>query len=141
MISMKKDEKIIIDNIKKQPFRENHAYEIFLLMTGVLSKIIFTDLFFKKNIELEDFTKDILNKEYKQYLFKSRTLLYSRIIRDLHEEYTHDDKSIFLNNTKNISTFVLNQYDMEFEEKEPNVKRNPSKTNHTKESIKSWRNV
>ncbi|AYM03104.1 hypothetical protein LBR04_22370 [Levilactobacillus brevis] len=52
------------------------------LLPAVLSVIIFSKIFYNKNDDLELFTKDMLKAEYRPYLFKSRTLLYSRIIKD-----------------------------------------------------------
>lgn len=54
------------------------------LIPTVLSVIVFTNYFFDTNKDLKIFTKDYLKKDYKEYLFKSRTLLYSRIVKDLY---------------------------------------------------------
>lgn len=54
------------------------------LIPTVLSVIIFTRQFFDANEDLKIFTREYLKKDYKAYLFKSRTLLYSRIVKDLY---------------------------------------------------------
>lgn len=63
------------------------------LLPAVLAVIIFTKEFFKSNKELKKFTGICLQIEYKEYLFKSRTLLYSRVIKDF---FLDENKKKFL---------------------------------------------
>lgn len=76
------------------------------LLPAVLAIIIFTKEFFKSNKELRKFTKGWLRVEYKEYLFRSRTLLYSRVIKDF-----------FLN--ENQKKFLRVQIDNFFDELAP----------------------
>ncbi len=58
------------------------------ILIGVISKVLFDKNIFPKNNDLKEYVslfENILNKKdpYRDYLYKSRTLLSSRVIKDL----------------------------------------------------------
>lgn len=50
-------------------------------LIGISSEVILSFAIFKKNDELEKFVLDIFDTQFRPYVFKSRTLLVSRVIR------------------------------------------------------------
>lgn len=50
-------------------------------LIGISSEVILSFEIFKKNTDLEEFIQDIFSFEFRPYVFKSRTLLVSRVIR------------------------------------------------------------
>ena len=99
---------------------------------AILSIIIFTKEFYSSNNELHNFTEKYLNKSYKDYLFKSRTLLYSRIIKDF-----------YINS--NDTNFLIKAIDSLLSEKNNKKKGDRKKKNNKKDSqiniINKWRRV
>lgn len=82
---------------------DSNDNQIFQL-TNILSVIILSRYFFKHNQDLKQFTKNVLNIEYKEYLFKSRTLLFSRVIKDVYI-YNDDIKKINLSILKFVRSY------------------------------------
>lgn len=50
---------------------------------GIVSELLLSKKIFPKNIDIEDFLKDIFGLELKSYLFKSRSLIVSKVIREI----------------------------------------------------------
>jgi hypothetical protein len=54
-------------------------------LIGISSEIILSFDIFPKNPDLEPFVSEVFNAEFRPYVFKSRTLLASRVIRIIHQ--------------------------------------------------------
>lgn len=100
------------------------------LLPAVLAIIVFTKKYYKSNKELKKFTSNVLNINYKNYLFLSRTALYARIVKDF---YIDIEKQEFLKTQ--IVTFV--------EKKSTNTNNNRYKKKRTSQNdvIAAWRKV
>lgn len=120
---MDKPKKAIII-YKKAPlhYKEN-------LVPSIISIIIFSKFFYNSNHDLKDFTKNYLKINYKEYVFKSRTLLYSRIIKDF---YIHQS------NTEKITTIITKFLDDKFLDDESH---NRKKKNKQSDVIGAWRKI
>ena len=124
-----------IDIYIKQKF----DYQI-LSIPAILSIIVLTKEYYPHNNELRQFTKDVLNADYKDYLFKSRTLLYSRIIKDFY--INNQDIKLLL---KKVNAFIKENNG----ETNNRVKKdhqttkvsNSKKRASQQEIIKKWRDV
>lgn len=112
----------IINNYKRKNFTDK-----FFTIPAVLSVIIFTKEFYSSNDELRGFTEDFLNKEYKDYLFKSRTLLYSRVIKDFYINNNNPDSLVH-----SIDNFIS---------KETQIKTKEKGKDSQKDIIDKWRKV
>ena len=100
------------------------------LLPAVLAIIVFTKKYYKSNKELKKFTSNVLNINYKNYLFLSRTALYARIVKDF---YIDIEKQDFLKTQ--IVTFVG--------KKSTNTNNNRYKKKRTSQNdvIAAWRKV
>ncbi|GAB9262225.1 hypothetical protein CANFE03_18860 [Ligilactobacillus animalis] len=100
------------------------------LLPAVLAIIVFTKKYYKSNKELKKFTSNVLNINYKNYLFLSRTALYARIVKDF---YIDIEKQEFLKTQ--IVTFVG--------KKSTNTNNNRHKKKRTSQNdvIAAWRKV
>ena len=112
----------IINNYKRKNFTDK-----FFTIPAVLSVIIFTKEFYSSNDELRGFTEDFLNKEYKDYLFKSRTLLYSRVIKDFYINNNNPDSLVH-----SIDNFISTETQIKTKEKGKDSQ---------KDIIDKWRKV
>lgn len=104
--------------------------ERLLLLPAVLSVIIFTKKFYENNPDLKNFTTDILNIEYREYLFKSRTALYARIIKDFYVNDT--DLSVII---KKIAALTVT------DKPKTTKKDSRQKSNSQQKIINEWRQV
>lgn len=50
---------------------------------GIVSELLLSKQIFKRNKDIEKFLKEVFELELKEYLFKSRTLLVSKVIREI----------------------------------------------------------
>lgn len=110
-------------------------HEVKLYLMAISYEIILNTKLFKLNVSLNDFVKNIyvnklnLEEDYKEYLFNSRTLLASRIQRDIFEKAEYNQILIIIkelilfldiyndiseNKTKNISSNNNAQYIVEW---------------------------
>lgn len=122
--------------LKLKPDNLNAALE---LAPGVIADIIFTKNYYNRNKDLKEFTLKVLNKDYKDYLYKSRTLLYARIVKDLYRE---EDTDLLLESLYNIQNFISNEKDVNIEDvkQSTNIKVSHKKSNHQK-VINEWRSI
>lgn len=112
-----------------------------LSVPAILAIIVFTKEYYSHNDELRQFTEGILGADYKDYLFKSRTLLYSRIIKDFYVN-NQDTKSL----VKKINAFIKkenNETNNQVKEKDYQTEKNSSskKRDSQQDIIKKWRHV
>ncbi|UAT31317.1 hypothetical protein K7T73_03525 [Bacillus badius] len=119
--------------------------DLLFLSIPLLSKVIIEKEIFKKNHELKNFTAQVFTKEYGSYLYDSRPLLYSRLIKEL-IYYKNEDEHYFFNIQQNLMAFLKDKIiDQSDENKviEKNKKeRKPSKNNKgNKKVIDDWRSV
>lgn len=89
----------------------------------ILSKDIFTE-----NQDIEFYTREVFEKDYLPYLFKSRTLLLARTTRDI---YNYDDKE------KNILTERIYSF-FESDLKDNRKMSGNRKTNNANENMRKW---
>lgn len=99
------------------------------LLPAVLAIIVFTKKYFKSNKELKKFTSNVLNIDYKNYLFLSRTALYARIVKDF---YIDTERQEFLKTQ--LVTFIGR--------KSANINNHhKKKKNSQNDVIAAWRKV
>lgn len=89
----------------RTPINKQNADEISFLLCGIIADLILGKEYFTRNIEIRTFTTNILDEEYKDYLFASRTALYARIIKDLKVSILNDPDE-FVKRASNIKQFI-----------------------------------
>lgn len=111
-----------------------------LIVPAIFAELIFTKKIYRKNNELSELTKDILHLEYKNYLFKSRTLLFSRVIKDKY--INPSDKEMFSLMVA-LQKLIGQQekYHVEVDNKEETSVSKNKKTKSQKHIISEWRKV
>lgn len=72
------------------------------LFLGLIFKLVLDKEILDKN-KIYEFTKEIIKKEYKEYLFRGRPYLASRILKDLEMETEYND---LLKITKSIIEYL-----------------------------------
>lgn len=107
------------------------------LFIGIIAELVLSKELFKKNDDLSEFVEGIFEVEFLEYLFRSRTLLLSRIIR-LVETADKRLLHMFISKTFDFIDKESNDRVTEVEEGYP-VKRGKKKSNI--ETIESWRKV
>jgi len=126
-----KHEMEVYPRFLKQKYSQNNLQEGLFIIPGVLANIILTKNHFKNNKDIEIFTKEILKKNYKEYLFQNRNALYARIIRDILDA----EVTIQLQLINNILKFV---FDNNNDTNKPQIKNRPKKK---KSIIQSWSEI
>lgn len=103
------------------------------IVPGILAYIIINKELYSKNSDLKSFTKNYLNEDYKDYLFKSRTTLFARVVKDIIREKEDD---ISLKKISNIQNFL-------FERTVQNSKQNTRNTKIPKSQdiLKNWSEI
>lgn len=81
-------------------------------LIGITSEMILSTELFPRNEELIDFLKTIFNLSYKEYVFKSKTLVIARTSRDIFNM----DKSDFESSRKKLYKFVTYLLDDEIDQ-------------------------
>lgn len=76
-------------------------------LIGIISEIILSTELFKNNIDTKPFLKEVLNTEFNEYVYASRTLIISRTIRFIED---CDDKN-YLVYKNNLYKFVVKNID------------------------------
>jgi hypothetical protein len=114
--------------IKTQVTANNMA-DVSFLLYGILAEVIFERGYFSKNSDIKTFTSDILQEDYKEYLFASRTSLYARIVKDMKLNIINDTDK-FLQKANNVKVFLK-------EHGEEAIRTNPTNEgSHTSKSKK-----
>lgn len=78
-----KDYKKELSNLNSNKYSKNQTVSLFI---GIMFHLMSDKEIFKKNIDIKIFLKAVLNKEYKDYLFRSRPYLISRVLNDIRKE-------------------------------------------------------
>lgn len=73
-------------NINNNKFTKEQTINIFF---GTIYHLLNDKAIFKKNIDLKKFLIEVLEKEYKDYLFRSRPYLTSRVLKNFKDEMTY----------------------------------------------------
>lgn len=122
-----------MDNYKdlEQVYLNSDKSEKGILLPAVLSLIILTKKYYSSNKNLHYFTEDVLNTNYKEYLFKSRTLLLSRVIKDHYLDENARNETI-----EYISIFFNGIYS-----KKNDIQTKDKKKNIQKKIIDDWRRI
>lgn len=92
-----------------------NSNESIIYFSGIIYSIILNKKMFKKNEELKEFIYDVfLNpmgmKQYKEYLYKNRTLLGSRVSRHILDKFNYTDT---IKLSKIISKYIKEKYDLD----------------------------
>lgn len=119
-----------LNNIKKSSSEETVRSELF----SIIPYIVLDHQLFKRNIHIKDFLLkcDEIFKKYKDYVYSSRTLLMSKIIRTVSEA----DKLFMYNMLLEIKKLDFDQEEKNSESKENNLNNNTKerkKKNYTDE--------
>lgn len=100
------------------------------LLPTIIGYIVFEKEFYKSNDDLREFTGKYLGLNFKDYVFRSRTLLYSRIVKEC---YFKNDA---LNNlSTKIDIFLKDKSNSHFDHKKKTT--SPSQI----DIINGWRKV
>lgn len=90
--------KKIIKNFLHTNISSSAINELFDSYPYILSQVILNHDFIHKNEDLKPFVHNMTNYEYREYLFKSRTILFARLVKDLYIiGETHDKQSKVIN--------------------------------------------
>lgn len=125
-----------IDFSNSIDFSDNDLEERAILI-GVVAELILSKKLHNKNEDLKDFINTNFRIELGDYLYKSRTLLLSRIIRLIESS----DKEFLRKTTSNISSYLQ---DLKITAKNTTYENHPnkkSKRKSTMDSIENWRKV
>ncbi|QIW51736.1 hypothetical protein [Pseudolactococcus raffinolactis] len=87
-------------NLNSSKFSKEKSVSIFI---GTIFLLLTDKEIFKKNIDIRDFLKVILKKEYKDYLFKSRPYLSARVLNDITKEMSYHE---IINTAMNIAEYL-----------------------------------
>lgn len=108
------------------------------ILIGVVAEIILSKKLHNKNEKLREFIYQNFKIELGDYLYKSRTLLLSRIIRLIESS----DKNMLNNYSNSISLFLTNMSnDSNNKSNSEETPQKKSKRKSTLDSIDSWRKV
>lgn len=138
---MTKEERILYQKLTECKFDEKNIENTLFTLTGVLSVLILTSWAFKKNSEIMQFTQNVLKEDYKFYLFNSRTLLYSRIVKDLYRDHHEGNNQSIIAKALAIQDFVFDRLSINGNPSENIEKRKRSKNSSSAKSIEAWRKV
>ncbi|WP_458047920.1 hypothetical protein [Providencia hangzhouensis] len=126
--------------ITKKKLMELKDSESLEFMIGFLSLVIFSKEIFKSNFELSEFIKDAFKIEYKRYVISSRTIMFSRLAKDIVRKYSDGNHFTAKNTVVNIIYEKLDQQpinDIALDAKKNENKKRKGK-NTTTESISKW---
>lgn len=73
-------------NLNSNKFSKEQSINIFL---GTLFQLLTDKGIFKLNIDIKIFLKKVFQKEYKDYLFKSRPYLTARVLKDIKQDRSY----------------------------------------------------
>lgn len=127
-----------IDFSNSADFSEKDLQERAVLI-GVVAEIVLSKKLHTKNETLKEFIDSNFAIEYGEYLYKSRTLLLSRLIRLIESS----NKETLQSYIDNINAFLTGKNEQE-NKQTPNQGKNSkgkSKRKSTMDSIDSWRKV
>ena len=74
-------------------------------LIGIVSELVLSKEIFKNNIDIEDFIVNVFNLRFKDYLYKSRTLLVARLTREILNNDSHAKQ------TKVLYKFIVSKID------------------------------
>lgn len=120
--------------------------ELLFLSIPLLSKVVLEKDYYEHNPELKIFTDNVFNKEYSEYLYGSRPLLYSRLIKEL-LYFKKEDVDKFYEIQTNFINFLSNteknlKTETEIETDKLDGVQNKSKKRRTnKKVIDDWRSI
>ncbi|MGL9771528.1 hypothetical protein [Enterococcus sp. DIV0996a] len=114
--------------LNSNKFSKDQSISLFF---GTLFMLLSDKDIFKKNSDIKLFLDVVLKKEYKDYLFRSRPYLISRVLNDVRKGMSYSEL-IILSST--ISTFLNKDYNLE---KVDNKKINKGRV---EDNIVSWMN-
>lgn len=136
---MNDQEKLIRSIVKDINLENKGKHEIIYILSGLLSNTILTKIIFENNSDIKEFTNSFLGKNYKDYLFRSRTLLYSRLIKDSYRFETDQLRK----EANQIINFITES--LKIESEKPQVKQDGKKKrksgNYNSDAINSWREI
>lgn len=136
---MNEQEKILTSIIKNTHLENKNKHEILYILTGLLSNIILTKIIFNKNSDIRTFTNDYLQKSYKDYLFKSRPLLYSKMIKDAFKKDVEVDE--LRHEAEDIIAFISSQLNVHIPLKNDSKNKIKKKSTYNSDTISEWREV
>lgn len=119
-----------LSNLSSNKFSKNQTITLFL---GILFNFITDKEIFKKNIDIQVFLREVFNKEYKDYLFRSRPYLVSRVLSDVKKEKTYSD---LLKLSSEIGEYILKNSGNSINEE----KDKKNRKTHIEDNIVGWVN-
>lgn len=86
---------------------------------GIVSELLLSKQVFPRNVDIENFLKEVFALEFKSYLFKSRTLIVARVTKEIlviEKENTYKNKLYKfiqkeIDNLKDSNKKEKNQFD------------------------------
>lgn len=94
-------------------------------LIGVNTLILFSKEIFKKNEEIEPYIKEVFDLQFKNYLYRSRTLLIARTNKHIYNLSSEEARE----KLKIVKTYL---------DKENRVEEKNEKKNTAKENLKTW---
>ena len=74
-------------------------------LIGIVSELVLSKEIFKNNIDIEDFIVSVFDLRFKDYLYKSRTLLVARLTIEILNNDSHAKR------TKLLYKFIVSKID------------------------------
>lgn len=74
-------------------------------LVGIVCEIVLSKEIFKNNSEIEEFIVNVFNLKFKNYLYKSRTLLVARLTREILKNDSYAKR------TKLLYKFIVSKID------------------------------
>ena len=112
--------------INKNKFTLQQTKSLYL---GLLYELLLNKEIFIRNKDLDDFLRDVFKKKYKEYLFKARPYLASRLLKEVSKEY--DPSKI------NASTKLIILY---LEENEEYIDKPSNSSSGLEDDVIGWVN-
>lgn len=135
------------DEFLKLKVNQQNVDALHILSIALISEIILNKKdFYKKKVELKKFISQVLQIDYKDYLFDARSILCGRVIKDI-RLYRKNDLDKFYILVKRLQKFIIKSelFDKEEDNNIPTeepIKKGTNKTgNSNKKVIDDWRSI
>lgn len=129
----------LIQRFLKIKIDKNSFSDINMMYPALLADIILNHNFIAKNSHLVPLVKALTNNDYKPYLFKSRTLLYSRVVKDMYINSPKDKKLSILVDTQSTLREYIKKSSLEEEFLMP--KNDKKKSEAELSAISQWKKI
>ena len=132
--------KKIINDFLQTNISSSPINELFDSYPYILSQVILNHDFIHKNEDLKPFVHNMSNYEYRDYLFKSRTILFARLVKDLYILGQTDSDKSKITNMMHLQKAIRNVKDIDEPESKKIQDKGKNNTNKISD-IAKWRQI